>query len=507
MKERSFRVEDLREGAAPAGPTAAVEFTRNAIGVIGLCFLLNTLARGNGETFAVFYSPLLEDLGWGRASTASLYSAFMVALGLSGPVIGALFDRYGPRLVYVSGLVAYGTGFIIASGMQEIWQGWLGLGLLGGYGAAATGMTPATGILSRWFDRNMAFAISFAYSGFAFGSFLLAPLSGWMIAEGGWRWTYQVLGTGLLGLGVLVALLPWAGIARGVKPALPPRPLLPDFGVFRQSGFWGLFAIFFLTSVTTYVIQVQSVIYLEEAGYSRVTATFVFGLSAALSVIGIVGAGWLADRIGQRRTATIAYSMTIVGIGALLALGSGPNPIFLGLFLLCFGGAMGSRGPVVSSLTARLFEGQVGAVFGLITIGLGLGGAVGAWLAGFLHDVTGGYTASLAVAAMASMTGIAIFWTVPDLAVAAVGPDRGVAHRRPFPGPLLGGRGRQHQCRHRTAAAVRGSGARPPTFGAAPLPLRRGAVGWGSSIRPPQRVPSPTAPPVRARPCRHWIRR
>ena len=398
---------------APARP--ATEFTRAAIGVIGLCFMLNTLARGNGETFAVFYGPLLDDLGWGRTATASLYSVFMVALGCSGPVIGALFDRYGARLVYVSGLVAYGGGFLLASGMTEIWMGWIGLGLMGGYGAAATGMTPATGIISRWFERNLAFAISFAYSGFAFGSVILAPLSGWMIATGGWRWTYQVLGTGLLALGVVVALLPWGRIGTGVKPKLPPRPLLPDLTVFRRRAFWGLFLIFYLTSVTTYVVQVQAVVYLVDAGYERLTATFVFGVGSALSVVGIVGAGWLADRIGQRKVATLGYSMTIAGIAALWMLAEGPHPVFLCLFLLCFGGAMGSRGPVVSSLTARLFEGQVGAVFGMIMIGLGLGGATGAWLAGFLFDLTGGYGAGFAVAAVASLTGIAIFWSVPDL--------------------------------------------------------------------------------------------
>ncbi len=396
-------------------PGTANEFTRSAIGVIALCFVLNTLARGNGETFAVFFGPLLDDLGWGRTATASLYSVFMIALGVSGPLVGALFDRYGPRLVYVSGLLAYGTGFLIASRMEAVWQGWLGLGLLGGYGATATGMTPATGILSRWFDRSMSFAISFAYTGLAMGAVFLAPLSGYLIDTGGWRWTYQVLGTALLCLGLGVTVLPWPRIAKGIKPALKPRPFLPDKAVFARSGFWGLFLIFFLTAVTTYIIQVQSVLYLEEAGYPRLTATFIFGLNSMMSVVGILGAGWLADRIGQRRTATIAYSFTIVGILSLLALSNGPNPVFLGLFLLGFGGAMGSRGPVVSALTARLFEGQVGAVFGLVTIGLGLGGAVGAWLAGFLYDATGGYSASLIVAATGAITGAAIFWTVPDL--------------------------------------------------------------------------------------------
>ena len=277
-------------------------------------------------------------------------------------------------------------------------------------------MTPATGIISRWFDRNMAFAISFAYCGFAFGSVLLAPISGWLIETGGWRWTYQVLGSFLLGLGVVAIFLPWGVIGRGVKPPTPPRSLIPDAAVFRRRAFWGLFVVFFLTSVTTYVVQVQSVVFLESAGFSRVTATLAYGLNSALSVIGIIGAGWLADRIGQRRVATLGYSLTITGIGALLILGQGGHPAFLGLYLLCFGGAMGSRGPVVSSLTAQLFPGQVGAVFGLITIGLGLGGAFGAWLAGYLYDVTGGYAASLATAAAASALGIVTFWALPDLA-------------------------------------------------------------------------------------------
>lgn len=393
------------------------EFTRAAIGVVALCFALNTLARGCGETFAVFYGPLLAEFGWGRGATASLYSAFMLALGLAGPVIGALFDRYGGRAIYVGGLAAYGTGFLVASRMTELWHGWLGLGLLVGIGTAATGMTPATGLISRWFDRNLGFAVSFAYSGFAFGSMLLAPLTGMMIEHGGWRWTYAVIGWALLALGAIVLLLPWQRIGRGVRgaPAIR-RSLLPDRRVLGRVPFWGLILVFFMTSLATYAVQVQAVVYLEEAGYDRLTATLVFGANSMMSVVGIVGAGWLSDRIGARLVATMAYSLSIFGILALLALGQGPNPILLAIFLVGFGGAMGSRGPVISSLTARLFQGQVGAVFGLVMIGLGLGGAVGAWISGWLHEATGDYRAGLGVAILACLIGTATFWLIPELA-------------------------------------------------------------------------------------------
>ena len=395
---------------------ATREFTLSATSVVLLCFVLNTLARGAGETLAVFYGPLLDEFGWGRAWTSSLYSVFMLSIAASGPLIGALFDRFGGRIVYVGGLLVYSAGFLVASRMTDLWQGWLGLGLLVGIGAAATGMTPATGIISRWFDRNMALAISFAYSGLAAGTMLLAPLAGWMIEAGGWRWAYQSMGLGLLVLAAFTMALPWRSIARGVKPPPPPRAFLPDRAVLSDVPFWGLFLTFFIASCVTYAVQVQLVVFLEEVGYSRFEAIWIFGLSPLISIAGIIGAGFLSDRFGQRAVASAAYLMTITGVLALMALGEGTSLPMLILFLLGFGGAMGSRGPVVSSLCARLFDGQVGAVFGLIMIGLGLGGATGAWIAGWLHELTGGYQATFIFALMICGLGIALFWLIPELA-------------------------------------------------------------------------------------------
>ena len=254
----------------------------------------------------------------------------------------------------------------------------------------------------------MGFAISFAYSGFAFGSMLLAPLTGMMIERRRLALDLCHARLGLLALAAVVLLLPWQRIGRGVRGApVPRRSLLPDRQVLGRVPFWGLFVVFFMTSVATYAVQVQAVVYLEEAGYDRLTATLVFGANALMSVAGIVGAGWLSDRFGARLVATIAYTLSICGILALLGLGAGPNPLLLAIFLLGFGGAMGSRGPVISSLTARLFQGQVGAVFGLVMIGLGLGGAFGAWLSGWLHEATGDYRAGFAVAMLACLCGTA----------------------------------------------------------------------------------------------------
>jgi MFS family permease len=318
----------------------------------------------------------------------------------------------------VYGLLAYGLGFLIDSRMETLWQGYIGLGVLVGIGAAATGMTPATGLLARWFDRNLGFATGVAYAGLAAGAVMLAPVARLMIDAHGWRWTYQVLGLGMLALAIVIVVLPWKRIGAGAVVKLSPRPLPMALNrkYLTRAPFWGMFLVFFTASVSTYVVQVQAVVYLEEAGYTPIAATFFFGLNSFFALIGIVGAGWLADRYGRRAIATVTFTGSIIGILALGALSSGPNPLLLGLFMLGFGGAMGSRGPIVSSLAAKLFPGQVGAVFGTVMIGMGFGGAFGAWIAGWLYEITGGYSWGFGVAIVAMLISMAQFWLIDELA-------------------------------------------------------------------------------------------
>jgi MFS family permease len=247
---------------------------------------------------------------------------------------------------------------------------------------------------------------------------LLAPLSRVMIDAHGWRWAYQALGLFMLALAVGILALPWRRIGQGAVVKLSPTPKPHEIRrrYLTRAPFWGMFTVFFTAAVATYVIQVQAVVYLEEAGYAPITATFLFGLNSFVALVGIIGAGWLADRFGRRTVATATFTGSIIGILGLAALGQGPNLFFLALFLLGFGGGMGSRGPIVSSLSARLFPGQVGAVFGAIMIGMGLGGAFGSWIAGWLYEATGGYHAGFAVAISAMIVGMAQFWLIEELA-------------------------------------------------------------------------------------------
>ena len=136
-----------------------------ALGVLAFCFVMNALARGAGETYAVFLLPIGDETGWHRGDLTSVYSLYMAANGLASPFVGLAFDRFGPRILYVFGLVLLGSGFMLAGSMASLWEMYLSVGLMGGLGIASLGMIPASALISRWFDRRLATAMAVAPGG------------------------------------------------------------------------------------------------------------------------------------------------------------------------------------------------------------------------------------------------------------------------------------------------------------------------------------------------------
>src|SRR5262249_61878658 len=76
-----------------------------------------------------------------------------------------------------------------------------------------------------------------------------------------------------------------------------------------------------------------------------------------------------------------------------------------------FGLTWGARGPSITAKTADLFPGpQLGTILGAITMGTGVGSALGSWLAGFTFDVTGSYRVAFALSILFYACGSVAFW-------------------------------------------------------------------------------------------------
>jgi MFS family permease len=425
----------MKNDPSPSVVPAAASIAMPVL-VLALCFVFNAVGRGVGDTYLVFLLPLGTEFGWDRSQMTSVYSALMVVSGLAAPGAGMVVERWGPRAAYAGGLALLGAGHFLASRLHQLWQFYLCISLLGGMGLSALGMVPASALISRWFNGRLSTAIGLAYAGFGCGSLLLVPLAQALIDDRGWRDAYRAIGTALLILLPLMLLLPWRTIWAERAPQRrastnPPNPthgkaaLGPLREAMRHRPFWALLQVMFFTAVGMYLIIVQSVVYLVDIGYAPLQAAAAFGTAAMLSVAGVASAGWLADRWGHKRAATISFTGTFLGAGLLFAMSYGAQPWLLAGYVCLFGICQGARGPIVASLSARLFPGPgLATIYGTIYACMSVGSGIGALLAGVLHDATGGYRATFALSMACVLVASTPFWTSDAL----------VPSRKPKPG-------------------------------------------------------------------------
>jgi MFS family permease len=395
---------------------------RVALNVLALCFALSLLGRGLGESFTVFLKPISESFGWDRAQVISVYSLTWLAGGLTAPLIGRLFDRSGPRMVYALGITLLGGAFLFASHAQALWQFQLSIGLCVGLGIALIGTVPNSILLGRWFGPKLPTAMAIVYSATGAGILVLLPVSQLLIDRIGWRDAYQLFGAVALCMLVPLLLLPWRLFAGG-SPAIPKKadPDYVDQGwtlvsAMRHHAFWALFATFFFTAVAMYAVTAQIVAYLIDAGFTPLQAATAWGFSGVVLLFGMLGIATLDGMIGRRPSVLFSYGVSIVGIILLWLIQYHPNYWLLTGFIVCFGSMIGSRGPLITATALNIFRGErVGTIFGTISIGSGLGSALGSWSGGLIHDWTHSYNALFAFALVNVVLGLIPFLVVPAL--------------------------------------------------------------------------------------------
>jgi MFS family permease len=396
--------------------------------VLTLCFFFNLTGRGVGDTYMVFLLPLGAEFGWHRSQMTSVYSALMVVSGLAAPLAGIVFERWGPRVLYAGGLALLGAGHFLAGQLQHLWQFYVCIGLFGGLGLSALGMVPASALISRWFHRRLSTAIGLAYAGFGCGSLFMVPLAQVLIDNHGWRDAYHLIGTTLLALLPFSLVMPWRAIRAGPSLARNERDtpisdasIRPLREAVRHRPFWLLVQVMFFTAVAMYLIIVQSVAFLIDIGFTPLKAAGAFGTAGMLSVIGVSAAGWLADRFGHKRAATVSFAGTFLGAVLLYAMSYHSTNWLLAAYVFLFGLCQGARGPIIASLSARLFLGPgLATIYGLIYACMSIGSGIGALLSGLLHDLTGGYRATYLLSMVCVMIA-----AMPFLTSNALIPDQG----------------------------------------------------------------------------------
>ena len=366
----------------------------------------------------MFLVPLVEEFHWSRGLTAGALSLSTVLQGLLAPVAGILVDRFGPRRVILTGAVLLSGASILTATIRSAWELYLYTGLLGAAGLVGLGPVPMSVLLARWFAARRGRVVGIAFSGMGFGVFVTGPLAQWLIASTGWRVASAVLGVGALCVLVPIA---WVGARdpqpRGEEPARTreriPAPA-PDSTLrhaIRTRAFWALWFANVCTPLAVFPVTTHQVAFAIDRGFQPLLAASIFGVMGLMSIAGRVSFGFAADRFGGALAATTSYGCTAGGVLALLALESDGRAGWLVAYALLFGLGFGARGPIITAMASQLFPGRrFGAIYGILSVGNGIGGGVAPWFGGVVHDLTGSYRLAFLVAVGFCALGSWCFW-------------------------------------------------------------------------------------------------
>ena len=395
--------------------------------MLGGAFTAFTVSAGMMHSYAVYLVAFIEEFGWGRAETSVAYSVSQLVAGFSSPVVGALVDRLGPRRLLLLGGGLLVLGLAVSAFSTALWQIIVLYGVVMTVGANCLGLVVFVPLLSRHFVRNRGMAIAIVQSANGLGRAVSAPLVQLGVSGIGWRPTYLVQA-----LLMALVVLPLAAMFRRADPvasaitdgtvpagntallaAAAPRPGWTLAEAMHTPHFWLLFAVYLFTGLGSFFVSLHQLAFAIDIGFDRIYAAGVLGMGALLAVFGTIVTGTLSDYVGREVSAIMAYGFSIVGVVCALLITSPDQHLLLWLHACFFGLTWGARGPAITAKTADLFPGaQLGAILGVITIGSGLGAAIGSWGAGWIFDATGSYRVAFSLSIAAYLCGIVAFWAL-----------------------------------------------------------------------------------------------
>ena len=346
------------------------------------------------------------EFGVSRADSSLPYTLTMLGFGLGNLLIGRAVDRFGVTTALIGASVLSGIGYLAAAVSPSI----LVLAVVHfviGLGSAAS-FGPLIADISLWFRRKRGIAVAVAASGnYLSGAIWPMVLAG-VLSDNGWRAVCLALAVIVTVLLMPLALLLRRRVPESCMKAAANLSLASRAasGLSPRSLAWLLGFAGLGCCVAMSMPQVHILALCIDRGFGPAVGVEMLSLMLLSGVVSRLISGLIADQLGGVLTLLIGSVLQMLALFLYLPAGS---LVSLYVVSLVFGQAQGGIVPAYALIVREYMPArEAGTRVGFVIMATILGMALGGWMSGWIHDLTGSYQ-------LAFLNGIA--WNVMNIAI------------------------------------------------------------------------------------------
>ena len=355
------------------------------------CFVV-LISLGVRQTFGLFFMDFNESLNISNTAFGLAIGIQMLMWGLTGPIFGAIADRYGGHIAIISAFIFYVLGtFFLYTGPNTGIFFQIHMGLLIGIGLGGTAISIPMSIVGKHFPLSTrTIAMSFVTAIGSFGYFLSPIFTTFSLKEYGWNYTLFIFSLVLI-TGLVAAYFvrsPSENESTEKKSDQSFKEALTE--AFKNKSYILLVSGFFVCGFHITLVGTHVPTYVVDRGLESWTAAAILSLIGLFNIFGSLLSGYLSTKISKKIILSFIYSLRGLSIIFFIFLPASNINAFI--FGASFGFLWLSTVPATSGIVAHMFGTKyLGLLYGIVFLSHQVGSFFGAYLGGLFHDLYGSY--------------------------------------------------------------------------------------------------------------------
>lgn len=397
----------------------AKNYKKHLLILITCCGLMASSVGLCVNAYGVFYTPLSEAFGVGRAAVTLHATLSGLLTGLGAPFVMQILKKISLRKVVIFGAVLSSLSFVMMAFADKIWI--LNMcGIIRGIGNCCFYMPVITQVIGNWFKskQDTMVGLVMAFSGIA--GAILSPVLTALINSLGYR------AAALFGAGFILVLsvpnsllfLSLSPKEQGVKAyeeasgqARKTQRKVNAFTL-KSPVFWYLGGMTFLSVfITGFTSHISG--YAESIGMGSVVGATMISAIMIGNIVSKFSSGMISDKIGPTKAFSGMYVLAICGTGLLLV---GNTQMSLIAASLLFGSSYACSAVGVPCIVRQIYgDSQYGNAYAIISVISTIAPSIAMMVIGVLYDMTQSYKIVIYICILFGAMAL-LFWNMASRA-------------------------------------------------------------------------------------------